>query len=165
MSSKKKAQDLLGRTSCILCGSEKLSVVAVIDKDGIPPGERGHNIGYYHVMLAQCQSCGCGLLERLDHDCFDFDSVFDQYEWYLLERSDITKLMRNFQSCPNLMRYNCDCTIHDSLRSSIDSLPKNPWRWALEDDLHVHRISVTWAKEFPILFKVTEDKKRQRKTK
>lgn len=165
MRGSKKAQKLLGRKSCISCGSRNLSVTAVIDRGGYPPGDPKHNIGYDHVMLAQCQSCGCGLVERLDHDCFDFDSVFDQCEWYLLERSDITKLISNFQSCPNPMRYNCDCTIHDSLRSSIGSLPKNPWRWALEHELHVHRISVTWAKEFPILFKVTEDKKRQRKTK
>lgn len=151
MSSSEKAQDLLGRKSCSYCGLRNLSVLAIIDKDGIPPAEPKHNIGYYHIMLAKCQDCGRGMVERLDHDCFDFDSVFDQYEWYLLDRPTVTKLLKSFQSCPDPMRHDCDCAIHHSLRSSIDSLPKNPWRWAFEDDLHVHKISLKWAEGLPIL--------------
>jgi hypothetical protein len=111
----KTFQEFLGRTSCPVCKSEKLKVVSVIDQDGVPPGEPEHNIGYNQIMLARCQSCGSGLVERLDHDCFDHDSVFDQYEWYILSKSDLKNCLKLFKRvlipCPRSVhaRYTILC--------------------------------------------------------
>ena len=151
MGSKKKVDHLLRGTSCISCGSQKLSAVAVIDQDGIPPGKKGHNIGYSHVILAHCQKCDCGLVERLDHDCFDWEKVFDQYEWYLLDESDFKMLMESLRSCPDPMSSQCLCDIHRSLRTSLNSLPMNPWGWSLESTRHVHKVLLKWLNGLPEL--------------
>ena len=31
-----------------------------------------------------------------DHDCFDFEDVFDKYEWYVLDSADMSKLAEAF---------------------------------------------------------------------
>ena len=146
----KTYQQLLGRNKCPGCGSNKLRVVAVIDKEGFHPGHSKHNIGYHHVMLVRCEKCSHGLIERLDHDCFDWESVFDQYEWYILNEADLRRLLEGLISCPNPMAPKCECQIHESLRHSIETLPKKYWETAFEDDRHEHQISINWKNSLPL---------------
>ncbi len=148
-----KAQKFFYRgTRCFACGADgKLSVVAVLDEDGIPPGEPGHSIGYSHILIAHCEECGCGQVERLDHDCFDWEDVWDQYEWYQLSKSDAEKLLKSLESCPDPMSPECRCDIHVSLYNSVKKLPTSWWHWAFEDDRHKHKVSLKWTNGLPEL--------------
>lgn len=152
MDSKRKEEDhRQGKKTCASCGSGKLSVAAIIDQEGIPPGEEGHTITYFQVILTHCPECGCGIVERLDHDCFDWEEVFDQYEWYLLDKPDFDTLLDGLKSCPDPMSPDCICAVHLGLRSSVNTLPVNSWGWALEGEHHEHKVKVRWSKVVPWL--------------
>jgi hypothetical protein len=57
--------------------------------------------------------------------------------------------LKSLKSCRNLMSGGCDCKIHNSLRSSLASLPERPWSWGLEHEAHVHRIGLEWGDGLP----------------
>jgi len=84
----------LGRGTCILCGSQEIRPLFLISQEGAPPGHPDHNITYSHLVVVLCQANGCGQVERLDHDCFDFKDVWDQYEWYVLDPSDMKRCLK-----------------------------------------------------------------------
>ena len=141
----KGADSILGRTgkrNCVLCKSENLSLAFFISNKGIPPGLPGHEISYSHVIVNFCNDCGSGILEKLIHDCFDFDDVWDQYEWYVLDKNDTELLNNTLNDCPDPLSPKCYCDIHRSLRSSVFYLPVDSWNWSLEGEHHVRKVSL-----------------------
>ncbi len=147
MSPKKKAkqaQELLRRTGCISCGAyEKLSVVAVIYQDESPPFER------HHILLAKCRKCGCVVAEKFDHDSGDWDDMWDQSEWYQLDKSDSERLLKSLESCPDPLSSECNCDIDVSLYRSIKSLSTSWWHGPFESARHEHGVTLKWTKGIP----------------
>lgn len=126
---------------CHSCQKEEARPWIRVNQQGIPPGEEGHNITYNHIELLLCQSCGCSEIEIHDHDCFDYEDIHNRYEWYLLDSSDTAKLVKIAEACPSLLSPDCNCPVHNALRTSCRSLPSSPWLGGrgVEADFHIHR--------------------------
>lgn len=115
-----------------------------VAKDGIPSGEDGHAIVYSHTIIVSCKNCGESYVERLQHDCFDFEEVWDQYTWYLLNQPDTERLHQIIKDCPDPLSTECSCAIHQNLRGKCESLPTTYWSSGLElDNLHSKNISLS----------------------
>lgn len=126
--------------TCRACGLAPVAAVALVDQHGIPPAEDGHNIVYGHTCIGLCPHCGSLQVERLDHDCFDFESVWDQFEWYLLDREALPAIRQLLSRCPDPLDPGCDCAIHQHLHDECDRLPSAGWTSALEAERHVHHL-------------------------
>lgn len=124
--------------TCLACGQVPVESVALLDQHGIPPAEDGHNIVYGHTRIGLCPRCGSLQVERLDHDCFAFESVWDQFEWYVLDREALPALRQLLSRCPDPLDPTCDCAIHRRLRAECSRLPSSGWTSALEAEHHVH---------------------------
>lgn len=129
--------------TCLACGQAPVETVALVDQHGIPPAEDGHNIIYGHTRIGLCPRCGSLQVERLDHDCFDFESVWDQFEWYLLDREALPAIRQFLSRCPNPLDPACDCATHQQLQTECSRLPSSSWASALEAERHVHRIRIS----------------------
>ncbi|MGD2135504.1 MAG: hypothetical protein PVF27_05055 [Gemmatimonadales bacterium] len=132
-------EDHLGR-GCIRCDAS-LRVVFVIAGDGWPPDHPEHHIGYEHRLMARCPACGSVQLEVYDHDCFDYEAVFDQYEWFVIE-SGSDQLVAYLAPCPAPLDRTCDCPRHRTMRHATSNLQRRPWRTALEHEAHVQPVEV-----------------------
>ncbi|MEW5985083.1 MAG: hypothetical protein AB1791_00450 [Chloroflexota bacterium] len=130
------------RQQCAHCQATGLRLLAVIDQRGVPPGQDGHTFWYSHVVVMACGSCGRGQIESLDHDCFDMDDVWDQYEWYVLEAADTLQLAQHLSTCPAPMLPTCDCAVHLALRTAVAQLPRTGWRHVLDAERHVRPVRV-----------------------
>jgi len=131
---------------CIACDSDRLKPLFLIRQEGVHPGEKGHEITYSHTVLAVCESCGSGQLEKLEHDCFDFEDVFDHYEWYVIKDSEMKLLQERLKSCTKPLDAGCGCEVHEALRKSSEALPTTPWETSMETGSHINRISVDLSK-------------------
>src|SRR5438876_1637786 len=118
------------------CGSPDHEELVVIDEEGHPPGHAEHQIGYRKIAASVCKRCGFVEIERLDHDCFDFEEVFDQYQWYRLEGDDAAAFREYVQGCRRPKEAKCDCAIHKRLRDQCDSLPRPYWGFGVEHEQH-----------------------------
>lgn len=133
---------LLQRGSCLSCQSQGILPILLMEQRGVPPGQEGHTIAYEHTMVVLCSKCGSGHVEKHDHDCFDFEEVWDQAEWYTLDAADMATLRGLIAGCPQPFSAECDCPVHAGLRSGCRELPAKGWQWALEADAHVHQVSL-----------------------
>ena len=136
------AGQIIRLLSCPTCGSEDIAVQCLLDRDGFPPGQPEHAITYSHVALVFCGACRGGHVEDLRHDCFDIEDVFDEYEWYVLDSSDMSRLSGLLEGCPLPLEPDCTCSVHCSLRASCRELPKEPWSTGLEGARHVRQVTL-----------------------
>jgi hypothetical protein len=147
-------QEEIFKSNCISCHSEDTNAIFVVETEGIPPGQEGHQITYSRCVLYLCNSCKRGQLENMRHDCFDFEEVFDQYDWYIIEPSDMLQLSTILKNCPDSFVSNCNCSIHKALRASCHLLRTTYWDTALEHfapDSHIHKLSLKIKKGLPEL--------------
>jgi len=116
----------------------------IVMQNGIPSGQEGHAISYSDTTIASCKTCGAGQVEKYRHDCFDFEDVWDQYTWYLLDAADLAELRRAMGTCPNPLTFDCRCAVHKTLRDSCDRLATTWWSNAFDsDELHTKKISLS----------------------
>jgi hypothetical protein len=113
-----------------------------LTKSGEPPGHPEHNIGYDHDVVDICPECSGATLERLKHDCFDFEDVWDQYEWYELDAADGPAIREVAAQCPDPLNPFCRCQTHKSLALSMRHLPASGWSTVFDDAGHRHRVSI-----------------------
>ncbi len=132
----------LGKLACAACGSKRIVPVFVISRYGVHPSEEGHQIAYSHKVLVECASCGSGHVESLEHDCFDWESVFDQYEWYLISKDDMATLNEEIKKCNAKMNDECKCDAHVAMRNAVMHLPSLTWTAVFESEKHEHTIVV-----------------------
>jgi len=125
------------------CENKEQVRLLFLHKIGDPPGDPKHNIGYDHDLIEICPSCNGATLEKLRHDCFDFEEVWDQYEWYELSPEDGARLRAVAARCTQPLNPFCSCTVHKSLRSSAGNLPASSWSVVFEWSAHRHVISLT----------------------
>jgi len=124
------------------CAKPPLEQVLWLNKVGEPPGHPGHNIGYDHDVVELCPACGGGTLEQLRHDCFDFESVYDQYEWYELTPEDGVRMRAIAARCGQPLNPFCVCAVHTSLKASALALPSSSWDVVYEWDAHRHVVTI-----------------------
>ncbi len=115
------------RHLCFACASANLRPLIVLMKEGFPPGDPRHNIGYWHDAIFGCGDCQHGYAEIRRHDCFDFEEVWDQDQVCALDGGSISRLMECLPGCPQSTLETCACKVHQSLRSSWSSLPMQVW--------------------------------------
>ena len=114
-----------------------------LHKVGEPPGEPNHNISYDHDIIEICSSCNGAILEALRHDCFDYEEVWDQYEWYEVGPADGLKLRAIAARCERPLDPFCDCDAHKSLRTSARELPRASVDAVFESVGHRHVVTVS----------------------
>jgi hypothetical protein len=127
-------------TGCAATGSARL---LFLDKQGEPPDHPDHMIGYDHIVVDVCDTCNGATVEKLRHDCFDFEEVWDQYEWYELSPADGVRLRDIALRCPQPLDPGCACAIHRALRESANALRASGWETVFEWPAHHHPIALS----------------------
>ncbi|MFX0137211.1 MAG: hypothetical protein ACFFDN_26465 [Candidatus Hodarchaeota archaeon] len=127
----------ISQKSCFNCSSKNLAPLMFIYHTGIPPGREGHNVAYAHFLIVECLDCGTGFIEKMDHDCWSYDEIWDLNEWYILNEYNMETLKRILNICPQSLSSLCTCSFHNALRSEIYSLPTEPWESVSKDLKHV----------------------------
>jgi hypothetical protein len=129
----------MGDMAFCSCSSPSPTQLIAVYEDGFPPGDERHQICYGSIGVTLCSQCGAAQIERLDHDCFDYEEVYDQYQWYRLEE---TKALREFVSgCTKPEDPQCKCNVHVQLREQCSRLPRPSWSFGLEHQNHVFKVS------------------------
>jgi hypothetical protein len=112
----------------------------LLQQAGFPSGHPQHNFTYAHIVIARCQYCGGKQIEIFDHDCFDYEAVWDQGEWYALNAEDGARADDLIGQCPSPLSAECTCAAHRYLRDICLALPVKGWGAVLEADEHVHSV-------------------------
>ncbi len=112
------------RTRCLICGSRQLQPVLNLSVEDIPHGAPGHVFTFGYKLIAECEACGHGQLEKYSHDCFHYegDEDWEMYWWYALRPDALLRLQALLESCPNRLDAACECALHKSLRASSQRL-------------------------------------------
>ena len=124
-------------------------------RDGEPSGQPGHGIVYNHSVIVLCDSCGSGFIEVLNHDCFDFEEVSDQSEWFAFDRASADVLGSALSSCVQPLEASCHCPLHRSLRKT--PLPVEPWTFGFQADSHVQPVAIVLENGLPSIDRGAND--------
>jgi len=115
--------DNLRRKKCCWCDSERLSPFFAIEQEAPSSKE------YWHTIIVLCEDCKRGQLERTYSDSSDWETTFDQTEWYLLEGTSVKQLRdfigqttRQFAPCPEPLSPKCLCEVHWQLTEAAKLL-------------------------------------------
>ena len=110
----------LARSTCLSCGSRQLQPLLILSVEDVPHGAPGHVFTFGYNIVAECEACGRGQLEKFSHDCFHYegDEDWDMYWWYALRPDEVMRLRDLLARCPNPLDATCACALHQSLRSS-----------------------------------------------
>jgi hypothetical protein len=108
------------RLHCLLCGSSRLRLLLNLSIEDVPHGAPGHVFTFGYNLVAVCDACGHGQLEKYSHDCFHYegDEDWDMYWWYAFTPDDVARLRNRLAQCPDPLNAACACALHQSLRSS-----------------------------------------------
>lgn len=132
----------LARDKCLACGGAEMRPLLLLHRTGFPSGHPQHNFTYEHIVIARCQYCGAKQIEIFGHDCFSYDEVWDQSEWYALDAADGARAEELISECPSPLSAECACVAHQQLRDICLALPVKGWSSPLEAEGHVHSISL-----------------------
>jgi hypothetical protein len=125
------------------CPTKELAKLLWLNKVGEPSDHPDHQIAYDHDIVEICPTCNGAVLERLRHDCFDFEEVWDQYEWFELSPEDGARLREVVARCDEPLNPFCSCDTHQSLRKSTHELPSSSWDAVFEAGAHRHQVRLT----------------------
>jgi hypothetical protein len=105
---------------CLICSSLQLRPLLSLSLENVPHGEPGHVFTFGYNIVAVCEVCGHGQLEKYSHDCFHYegDEDWDMYWWYALRPDDVARLRDLLARCPDSLNAECECALHQSLRAS-----------------------------------------------
>jgi hypothetical protein len=139
-----------GPDGCPVCRAGSLATdVLVLESEGVPPMNPGHELVYRHRIVRACDRCGAGVIERLSHDCFNpawEDEPWDTILTYELTPEDVERLTALIrEGCSHPLDSTCSCGLHESLRASCEALPRG-----YSPDLR-YRITLSPSGE-PVLF-------------
>ncbi len=135
---------------CVACSSSDLRPVFYILHEE-------ESFAFDESVLYECSHCKKGIIRRLDYDSFDWEAVWAQYEWYVLEPSALKTLLETAKCCPSPNSGECTCDIHGSLRKSLYVLPRNSWDSIFEEESHIHKVALKLSKDFPVLVKTRSE--------
>lgn len=108
------------RARCLMCGSSPLRPLLNLSVEDVPHGAPRHVFTFGYNIVAECEACGHGQLEKYSHDCFHYegDEDWDMYWWYVLRPADVARLRSLLVGCPDQFNAACECAFHQSLRAS-----------------------------------------------
>ncbi len=114
----------VARAGCLICGSRQLQPFLNLSETGTSHGAAEHNFTHAYQIIAICEACGHGQLEKYSHDCFHYygDEDWEMYWWYALSPTTMNRLRDLLADCPDPLNTACDCTLHRSLRDSSERL-------------------------------------------
>ena len=139
----------LEQQSCRRCGAVSIRPAMALLREGEPPGEPGHNLVYNHSVVVLCDTCGSGFIEVMNHDCFNFDDVFTQSEWFTFDRASADILRSALSTCAQPLEASCECPLHRSLRAT--PLYVRPWVLGVEFSSHIRPIRIVLKDGLPSL--------------
>lgn len=128
----------LRRRGCMACGSTKVRPLFGLERDGVPPAQPGHNTEYRHLVVVGCGVCHWGHRERRRHDCFNWEDVWDNDDWWPIDTEDMARLRGSLSACPAPLTPECRCPVHRTLRASCSQhstsniLPSLGWDYGRE---------------------------------
>ncbi len=95
-----------------------------LSETGTSHGAAEHNFTHAYQIMAICEACRHGLLEKYSHDCFQYhgDEDWDMYWWYALDPIALGRLRELLTACPDPLNAACACAPHRSLRDSSERL-------------------------------------------
>jgi hypothetical protein len=131
----------------VLCASESIQPLVLLSRAGVAPGRPEHNIAYSHAVIVGCDACGGGFIEVHEHDCFDFEEVFDQSEWFAIDRKSEKRLQTKLSICPQPLGESCTCPLHESLQAT--PLPARGWTHGFEAEAHVPSVAIVLRNGLP----------------
>ncbi len=146
----------ISQKSCFNCKSKNLAPLMFIYHNGIPPGREGHNVVYGHFLIVECLDCRTGFIEKMDHDCWSYDEIWDLNEWYVLNEYNMGILKNILENCPQPLSSLCTCTLHKTFRSEIYSLPTEPWESVSKDFKHVPKFDKKHVHEISLKIEGTK---------
>jgi len=117
-----------GSGASVLPGVRRGAPVISIYERGRPHGTTAHQLSFECASVFECRSCGAGQVEKVRHDCWNFDEAWDYYLWVMLEPADAKSLRQAVMPCRMAKWPRCQCTIHRSLVESAKFLPCPEWR-------------------------------------
>jgi hypothetical protein len=107
---------------CLVCQAGSPESFAALREQGVPHGEKGHNVMHGYACVSLCRACGHGQVETHSHDCWSHDEPWDMYWWFVLEPAEVARLREVLGPCPARMNPGCACPAHEGLRHSSDRL-------------------------------------------
>lgn len=132
-----------------------------------PHGARDHDLLPSHPFCPLCLGCGEGQLEKLSHDCFNYDEGSDYYGWHVRMPEDMQELEQDLRACRMATWPDFDCETHRSRRESSKALACKDWvgavlpQWAdearIKPYIHSTRLQHTSA-GLPVLVAVDGQK-------
>ena len=115
--------DSLRRKKCCWCDSELVRPYFVIEQEVRLSTE------YWHTIVVLCDDCKRGQLERTYRDSSDWETTFEQTEWYMLEEASVKRLRdfieqkaQRFAPCPDPLSPKCLCDVHWQLTEAAGRL-------------------------------------------
>ena len=115
--------DNLRRKKCCWCDSELVRPYFVIEQEVRLSTE------YWHTIVVLCDDCKRGQLERTYRDSSDWETTFEQTEWYKLEEGSVKQLRdfieqkaQRFAPCPDPLSAKCLCDVHWQLTEAAQRL-------------------------------------------
>jgi len=139
----------LARARCVLCASESIRPLVLLSRAGVAPGKPDHNIAYSHTVIVRCDACGGGFFEIHDHDCFDFEEVFDQNEWFAIDRASVKTIESKLSTCTQPLTESCTCALHGSLRAT--PLPVGRRTVGFQGEAHIPSIRIVLRSGLPTI--------------
>lgn len=121
-----------------------LAPLILVHERGYPHGSNSHQLSYKRAVIYQCRACGFGQVEKLSHDCFNYDEAWDHYLWLVLQPGDARSLEQALSLCPRPTWPGCQCDVHQVLTQSLNALACPSWvgpvipEFASEQSLAAH---------------------------
>lgn len=113
---------------CLACDSPEVAPAMVLTAEGALPHTPEHDFAYDHDVIVECGACGALRLETWRHDCFDFETFTDRTWYFPVEEDGAPDLRDAMEQCPAPLEEGCGCSVHTSLRGSLDALPPRNFR-------------------------------------
>lgn len=134
---------------CVECGQFSARLTFLLEEDGIPHGEPGHERRYLRLSLSHCANCGMGLLERDTHDCTNPAESWQRLERCVVWPADMPPLLQAVTDCPRAYDARCGCPLHQSLKGTLQPVwPVQPHDQAPRDS-RCPRIKLLWREGTP----------------
>ena len=115
------------RHLCFACASANLRPLISIMKEGFPPGDPRHNIGYWHDEFSVVGIANTATRKYAGTTASTLKRSGTKTRYARSMAAVFRGFMECLPGCPQSTLETCACKVHQSLRSSWSSLPMQVW--------------------------------------